>query len=43
VEKAAYNNENIMPSIIAAVEALATEGEIIKSLQKIYGEPPLVY
>jgi methylmalonyl-CoA mutase N-terminal domain/subunit len=43
VERAAYNNENIMPSIIAAVEALATEGEIIKSLQKIYGEAPAIY
>ena len=43
VEKAAYNNENIMPSVIAAVEALATVGEIIKSLQKIYGEAPTGY
>lgn len=43
VERAAYNNENVMPSIIAAVEAFATEGEIIKALQKIYGEAPVVY
>lgn len=43
VERAAYNNENVMLPIITAVEALATEGEIIKSLQKIYGEAPVVY
>jgi len=43
VERAAYNNENVMPSIIAAVEVLATVGEITKSLQNVYGEAPVVY
>ncbi|MFY9457959.1 MAG: methylmalonyl-CoA mutase family protein [Candidatus Spechtbacterales bacterium] len=43
VERTAYNNENIMLPIIAAVEALATEGEVIKALQKVYGEPPAIY
>lgn len=38
VEKAAYNNENVMPPIIGAVEALATEGEIVRALQNVYGD-----
>ena len=38
VSKAAYNSENVMESIINAVEALATEGEIVQALQNIYGD-----
>ncbi len=38
VERAARSNENVMPSIIEAVEALATEGEIVQVLKHIYGD-----
>lgn len=43
VKQAAERKENIMPQVIAAVEVLATEGEIIKALQSIYGEAPPIY
>jgi len=38
VEKAAYNNENVMPPIIEAVEAFVTEGEIVKALKNVHGD-----
>jgi methylmalonyl-CoA mutase N-terminal domain/subunit len=38
VEKAARSGENLMPRIIAAVEAYATVGEISDALRKVFGE-----
>lgn len=38
VKQCAQKGENVMPAVIAAVEALATEGEIVKALQDVYGE-----
>jgi methylmalonyl-CoA mutase, N-terminal domain len=38
VEEAARSNENMMPRIIAAVEAYATVGEISDAMRKVFGE-----
>jgi methylmalonyl-CoA mutase N-terminal domain/subunit len=38
VEDAARSGENLMPKIIAAVEAYATVGEISDSMRKVFGE-----
>jgi methylmalonyl-CoA mutase N-terminal domain/subunit len=38
VEDAARSSENLMPRILAAVEANATVGEISDALRKVYGE-----
>jgi methylmalonyl-CoA mutase, N-terminal domain len=38
VEDAAQSGENLMPRIIAAVEALATVGEISDSMRHVFGE-----
>jgi len=38
VEEAARNGANLMPRIIAAVEAYATVGEISDVLRRIFGE-----
>jgi methylmalonyl-CoA mutase N-terminal domain/subunit len=38
VEDAALSGENIMPKIIAAVEACATVGEISDAMRRIFGE-----
>lgn len=42
VKRAAESASNIIPSVIEAVEALATVGEITKSLQEVYGGAPAV-
>jgi methylmalonyl-CoA mutase N-terminal domain/subunit len=38
VEDAAKSGENLMPRILAAVEALATVGEISDAMRHVYGE-----
>ncbi len=38
VEEAARSQENLMPRILAAVEASATVGEISDAMRKVYGE-----
>jgi methylmalonyl-CoA mutase N-terminal domain/subunit len=38
VETAARSGENVMPRILAAVEAYATVGEISDSMRKVFGE-----
>jgi len=38
VEEAARSGENLMPHIVAAVEAGATVGEISDTLRKVFGE-----
>jgi methylmalonyl-CoA mutase, N-terminal domain len=38
VESAARSSENLMPRILAAVEAYATVGEISDALRKVFGE-----
>jgi len=38
VEEAARSGENLMPKIIAAVEASATVGEISDAMRKVFGE-----
>jgi methylmalonyl-CoA mutase, N-terminal domain len=38
VEEAARSSENLMPRILAAVEANATVGEISDAMRKVYGE-----
>jgi len=38
VEQAAAGGTNIMPSVIAAVEAKATLGEVVSTLKKCFGE-----
>jgi len=38
VEEAARNGGNLMPSILAAVEAYATVGEIADTMRKVFGE-----
>lgn len=44
LQKAAGGSENLMPFIIAAVEAYATTGEICHALRKVWGEyrPPVL-
>jgi methylmalonyl-CoA mutase N-terminal domain/subunit len=38
VEEAARSGANLMPQIVAAVEACATVGEISDTLRKVFGE-----
>ena len=38
VERAAHDGTNLVPPIIAAVEALATVGEIADTLRRVFGE-----
>ena len=38
VEEAARSGENLMPRILAAVEALATVGEISDTMRRVFGE-----
>jgi methylmalonyl-CoA mutase N-terminal domain/subunit len=38
VEEAARSGANVMPHILAAVEALATVGEISDAMRKVFGE-----
>jgi len=38
VELAARSGENLMPRIIAAVEAYATLGEIADAMRRVFGE-----
>ncbi|MFZ0295840.1 MAG: methylmalonyl-CoA mutase family protein [Candidatus Sulfotelmatobacter sp.] len=38
VEEAARSNKNVMPTIIAAVEAFATVGEISDAMRRVFGE-----
>ena len=38
VEDTARSGENLMPRILAAVEANATVGEISDAMRKVYGE-----
>ena len=38
VESAARSGENVMPKIVAAVEAYATVGEISDAMRRVFGE-----
>ena len=38
IQKSAEGRENIVPSILAAVEAYATVGEISDALRKVWGD-----
>ncbi|HEV2386449.1 MAG TPA: methylmalonyl-CoA mutase family protein [Candidatus Acidoferrales bacterium] len=38
IERRARSNENLMPAILAAVEAYATVGEIAGALRRVFGE-----
>jgi methylmalonyl-CoA mutase N-terminal domain/subunit len=38
VERAARSGENLMPKIIAAVEAYATLGEVADAMRRVFGE-----
>ncbi|SPE43915.1 fragment of methylmalonyl-CoA mutase [Candidatus Sulfotelmatobacter sp. SbA7] len=38
IEEAARSGANLMPQIVAAVEAYATVGEISDTLRKVFGE-----
>ena len=38
VERAAHSGENLMPRIIAAVEAYATLGEVADAMRRVFGE-----
>jgi methylmalonyl-CoA mutase N-terminal domain/subunit len=38
LENKARANENVLPTVIAAVEQYATLGEIADSLRNVYGE-----
>ncbi len=38
VERRAASSENLMPAILAAVEAYATVGEISDALRRVFGE-----
>jgi methylmalonyl-CoA mutase N-terminal domain/subunit len=38
VEDAARSGENLMPRILAAVEAFATVGEISDTMRRVFGE-----
>ena len=38
LKQAAQNDENLMPSVIKAVGAMATEGEILDTMRDVYGE-----
>jgi methylmalonyl-CoA mutase, N-terminal domain len=38
VERAARSGENLMPRIIAAVEACATLGEVADAMRRVFGE-----
>jgi len=38
IEEAAYNNKNVMPSIVEAVKVFVTEGEIVQALKNVHGD-----
>ena len=38
VERAARGGENLVPPILAAVEAYATVGEIADTMRRVFGE-----
>jgi methylmalonyl-CoA mutase N-terminal domain/subunit len=38
VERRARSGENLMPAIVASVEAYATVGEISDALRRVFGE-----
>ena len=38
LKAAAAKDENLMPLVLNAVQAKATEGEVMASLQDVYGE-----
>ena len=38
LKRAAQDDENLMPPVLEAVGALATEGEILDTLRDVYGE-----
>ena len=38
LKQAANNDKNLMPPVLEAVGALATEGEILDTLREVYGE-----
>jgi methylmalonyl-CoA mutase N-terminal domain/subunit len=38
VEDAARSGENLMPRIVAAVDAYATVGEIADAMRRVFGE-----
>lgn len=38
LKQAAQNDKNLMPSVIKAVGAMATEGEILDTMRDVYGE-----
>ena len=38
VERSAHGTENLVPPIVAAVEARATLGEIADALRRVFGE-----
>jgi methylmalonyl-CoA mutase N-terminal domain/subunit len=44
LEKAAQDTDNLMPYILAAIEAYATTGEICHTLRRVWGEyqPPVI-
>jgi methylmalonyl-CoA mutase, N-terminal domain len=44
LEQAAHGDDNLMPPILAAIEAYATTGEICHTLRRVWGEyqPPVV-
>ena len=45
LKKAAEKDENLMPTILKAVKAYATVGEICDVLREVYGEykPPTIF
>ena len=38
LKQAAQDDANLMPSTLAAVKAMATEGEILDTFRDVYGE-----
>ncbi len=38
LERRARTNENLLPAILAAVESLATVGEVSDALRRVFGE-----
>ena len=38
LKQAARDNKNLMPPVLEAVGALATEGEILDTMREVYGE-----
>ena len=38
LRRAAEGDANVMPHVLASVQAMATEGEVMGALQEVYGE-----